>query len=70
MLTGGHAVYTLLSDDPRFTYYGRGVGNTIGVKRCNAPSEAVCNRLGLADCGAQILTIVDPAAPSGGTLTR
>ncbi len=41
-----------------------------GVVPGNAPSEAVCRKLGLAPNGTSVVTVVDPVALPGGRLTK
>jgi len=41
-----------------------------GVQPGNAPSEAVCTRMGLRPKGRATLTVVDPTVLPGGKLTR
>ncbi|MEM9437504.1 MAG: GNAT family N-acetyltransferase [Pseudomonadota bacterium] len=62
LLLGAHAIVSLRARLPGCTIM-------TGVQPGNAPSEAVCSKLGLAPDGAQVATIVDPAALPGGKLT-
>ncbi|MEO1704272.1 MAG: GNAT family N-acetyltransferase [Pseudomonadota bacterium] len=62
LLLGAHAIVSLSKKIP-------GCQIMTGVQPGNAPSEAVCSKLGLTPDGAFVATIVDPAAVPGGKLT-
>ncbi|MEL6689718.1 MAG: N-acetyltransferase [Pseudomonadota bacterium] len=62
LLLGAQAILALRSKLPGCTIM-------TGVQPGNAPSEAVCSKLGLAPDGTQVATIVDPSALPGGKLT-